>query len=90
MFRIINHRGCGKTSQLMTLAKTTNSAIACSNPNAMREKAKAYGLNEINFISYHDLFNKNYQGNVMIDELEIFTQKYLNCPLIGYSLTDED
>lgn len=90
MFRIINHRGCGKTNQLMTLAKSTNSAIACNNPNALREKARAYGFNDIKFISYNDLFNKNYQGDVMIDELEIFTQKYINCKLTGYSLTDED
>ena len=44
MFRIIDSRSSGKTSRLMLLAKETNSAIACSNPSAMRQKAYSYGI----------------------------------------------
>ena len=91
MYRIIDSRGTGKTSRLMLLAKETKSAIACMNPSAMIKKAYAYGITGINFISYSDLFNGEYEeDNVMIDELEIFIQNYIDCRLTGYSLTNED
>lgn len=90
MWRIIDSRGSGKTSRLMLLAKETNSAIACMNPNAMRQKAYSYGITGIDFISYSELFNGEYTGNVMIDELEEFAKHYIDCKLTGYSLTNED
>lgn len=90
MYRIIDSRGTGKTSRLMLLAKETNSAIACMNPSAMRQKAYAYGITGIDFISYSELFNREYEGNVMIDELELFIQNYIDCKLTGYTLTNED
>ena len=86
MYRIIDSRGTGKTSRLMLLAKETNSAIACMNPNAMRQKAYAYGITGIDFISYSELFNGEYEGNVMIDELEIFIQNYIDCKLTKNAL----
>ena len=69
MYRIVNGRGTGKTLQLMLLAKETGGAIACMNPSAMQQKAYAYGLTGIDFISYSDLFNHNYDNEkVLIDE----------------------
>ena len=90
MYRIIDSRGTGKTSRLMLLAKETGAAIACMNPSAMRQKAYSYGITGIEFISYSQLFNGEYEGDVMIDELETFVQNYIDCPLKGYSLTNED
>ena len=91
MYRIINGRGTGKTLQLMLLAKETGGAIACMNPSAMLQKAYAYGLTGIDFISYSDLFNHNYDNEkVLIDEIEIFVKHYTDAELIGYSLTNED
>ena len=75
MYRIIDSRGSGKTSRLMLLAKETNSAIACMNPSAMKTKAYAYGITGIDFISYSQLFNGEYEGNVMIDEMEEFIKE---------------
>ena len=49
MYRIIDGRGTGKTSRLMLLAKDTNSVIACANPYAFEQKAKAYGIIGIDF-----------------------------------------
>ena len=78
MYRIIDGRGSGKTSRLMLLAKETGAAIACSNPWAMAEKAKSYGIVGIDFISYEDLFNKDnftVRGRkILIDEIENFIQ----------------
>ena len=90
MYRIIDSRGSGKTSRLMLLAKETNSAIACMNPHAMRQKAYAYGITGIEFISYSQLFNGEYDGAVMIDEMEEFVKQYIDCKLTGYSLSNED
>ena len=90
MYRIIDSRSSGKTSRLMLLAKETNSAIACYNPPAMREKAYAYGITGIEFIPYSDLFNGYYDGNVLIDELEHFVTEFSDAKITGYSLTNED
>jgi len=40
MIRIIDERSTGKTSHLMLLAKEHNALFVCSNPSAMRYKAK--------------------------------------------------
>ena len=94
MYRIIDGRGSGKTSRLMLLAKETGAAIACSNPWAMAEKAKSYGIVGIDFISYEDLFNKDnftVRGRkILIDEIENFIQYQLPGKLIGYTLSNED
>ena len=93
MYRIIDGRGSGKTSRLMLLAKENNAIIACHNPYAMREKAKAYGIIGITFISYFDLMAKEEYKNekVLIDELELFVKYCVaNTEFMGYTLSVED
>ena len=89
MYRIIDNRGSGKTGRLMLLAKETNSAIACSNPLAMKQKAYAYGITGIDFISYDDLIH-GWDCNVMIDELEMFIKYATSAEVMGYTLSNED
>ena len=55
MYRIVDGRGTGKTSRLMLLAKDIGATIVCSNPHAMEQKAHAYGITGINFISMESL-----------------------------------
>lgn len=91
MIRIIDERGSGKTSRLMLLAKENNATFVCSNPNAMKVKAQAYGLKDINFISYHDFVTSYEEGNFVIDEIELFIQAIMgDNKLIAYSLTTGD
>lgn len=91
MYRIIDTRASGKTSRLMLLAKETGAKIACANPSAMRQKAYAYGITGIEFISYKDLFENGYEDyNVMIDEMEVFVSLFINGKLTGYTLSNED
>lgn len=92
MYRIIDNRCSGKTSRLMLLAKETGSKIACNNPGAMRQKAYAYGITGIDFISYGDLFNGaiDPDDKVMIDEIEILVRNYIDGHLTGYTLSEED
>ncbi len=89
MYRIIEGRAQGKTSRLMLLAKETGAKIACANPHAMAQKAYAYGITGIDFISYNDLF-QNKEDKVLIDEIENLVQNYTRGNLIGYTLTNED
>ena len=94
MYRIIDDRGTGKTSRLMLIAKENNALFVCSNPDAMRYKAKAYGIDGIEFISYGEFFHY-YKGqrNVkyVIDELENFLRStmFYSTELIGYTLSVE-
>lgn len=90
MYRIIEGRGTGKTSRLMLIAKETNAIFVCSNPPAMREKAKYYGIDGIQFVSYHDFVTNIYEGNYVVDELEGFLQAIMGKNnLLGYSISTE-
>ena len=94
MYRIIDDRGTGKTSRLMLIAKENNALFVCSNPDAMRYKARAYGIDGIEFISYGEFFH-DYRGqrNVkyVIDELENFLRStmFYSTELVGYTLSVE-
>ena len=91
MYRIIDSRSSGKTSRLMLLAKETGAKIACNNPIAMRQKANAYGITGIDFISYSELFGgKHLHDNILIDEIEVFVSRYIDGTFLGYTLSNED
>ena len=98
MYRIIDGRGTGKTGRLMLLAKETNGTIVCNNPRAMRDKAHAYGIIGVDFISYNDFLLGGVGtqvGTYYIDELESFLYA-VQCAagvkgvLNGYSLSEDD
>ena len=50
----------------MLLAKENNGYYICNNPYSMREKAKTYGITNINFISYEDYIKNNFNMNLNI------------------------
>ena len=89
MYRIIGNRSTGKTKALLELAKENRATVACKNPNAMRQKAYAYGFTGIDFISYEELFN-GFTGKVMIDEIEKSMKYFSDVDMVGYTLTNED
>ncbi len=76
MYRIIDGRSSGKTGRLMLLAKENEGTIVCSNPRAMAQKARSYGITGIDFISYSEFLTNpgTSIGNYYIDELEGFIQ----------------
>ena len=97
MYRIIDGRGTGKTSRLLLLAKENNGIVVCKNPDHMREKAYAYGLTGIDFISYQDFdrdVSESYEsGNtyskpVFIDELDNYL-KHLQFNIQGYTISED-
>lgn len=93
MNRIIDKRNTGKTSRLFLLAKENNGVIVCSNPKVMKEKAYAYGLVGIDFISYEQYLYQSpeaYDASkpIYIDELERLLTLY-DPQISGYSLSNE-
>lgn len=95
MYRIIDGRGTGKTSRLFLIAKENNATVVCSNPDAFRIKAYSYGITGLDFLSYDDLLNGNYQsgGKIVVDELAELARYAINSTgveFIGYSLSDEE
>lgn len=89
MYRIIGGRNCGKTKKLLEQAQETGAIVACSNPYAMAEKAKAYGLYGIDCIHYDNV--KDFPNkNILIDELELYANYITAGKLMGYTLSEED
>lgn len=95
MIKIIDAQGSGKTKKLMNIAKENNAIFVCANPKAMEQKAHAYGIIGLNFISYHDLIKEYYhksleEQNFVIDEIECFIEQTCapsNWNFIGYTDT---
>lgn len=57
----------------------------------MQEKAYAYGLTGIDFISWDELINNPHSyDKVVIDEMEEFIRYMINDKLVGYTLSNED
>jgi hypothetical protein len=90
MFQIIDKRGNGKTSRLMLLVKEKNGILVCSNPEAMKVKADAYGFHDLEIISYLEYIENvnSFHKPIFIDELEDFVKILSYCQLAGYSLTE--
>ena len=91
MYRIIDKQGTGKTSRLMLLAKENNGIMVCLNPTKAREKAHAYGMTGINFMSYVDYIvnDKAIDAPVYIDDIECFLSCLTCNTLSGYTLSEE-
>ena len=97
MYRIIDKKCSGKTSRLLLLAKENNGIVVCKNPEKMREKAHAYGLTGIEFVSYRDFdydvseayaSGSNYNQPVFIDELDEYL-KHLQFNIQGYTVSED-
>ena len=92
MYRIIDGRGTGKTSRLLTLAKDNNAILVCSNPRAMQYKAKSYGIDGVETISYGEFLNEHQDSHkqYVIDEIEKFMgMVYGEQTILGYTLSTE-
>ena len=92
MYRIIDGRGTGKTSRLLLLAKENNGVVVCINPTRIREKAYAYGLTGIDFMSYTEYITNSGKVDkpVYIDNLECFMNCLTRNNLSGFTLSNED
>lgn len=92
MYTFIGGRGTGKTYKLLEVANETKGVIICSNPRAMREKARSWGFTEIkDFLSYQEKESITMDTNSLyIDNLEKFIQEDMGWRLKGYTYTIEE
>ena len=93
MYRIIDKKCSGKTSRLLLLAKENNAIVVCQDPNHMKEKAYAYGITGLEFMSYigYDYevnhCNKKIDKPILIDVLDNFLKYESN--VIGYTISED-
>lgn len=64
-------RGTGKTMNLLRLAAENKATVVCEDPEAMIKRCYQYGLTGLKFITYKQFIDGEYQGRVVIDEVEM-------------------
>lgn len=92
MVKIIGKRNSGKTHRLMLIAQDQGAIFVCRNVNAMRQKANAYGITGITFVSYDDFIDDNIldvYAPVVIDEIGDLLNHLCRNPILGYNLSED-
>lgn len=91
MVRIIGTRGIGKTRKLLQEAHENNATVVCNNVKRYVEKAHAYGIVGLNFVSYDEYLSNFDDGDTlyMIDDVEDLL-KYLPGTVVGFSCNVEE
>lgn len=90
MHRIIREKSSGKTRELLELAREQGAIVICSNPQAMKEKALAYGITGVQYASYIEACNYYFSVDtpILIDELDEFL-KVFDKNVVGYSISED-
>lgn len=96
MYKIIDGRGTGKTTRLITLAKETEATIVARDPSYVRYKAERLGIFGIEVLSYEEfllLRSQKPEKQFLIDEIQTLAN-YLTSKtggrLLGYTFSDND
>lgn len=92
MYKEIGVKGNGKTRRLLEYASKNKSIVVCSMPKAMEEKAREYGIGNIECISYStflDVRHKLKGQTIVIDEIEGLLER-LSTDIVGYTLGVEE
>ena len=89
MYRFFGSRGCGKTRLLLEEANKVGGVIICSNPDAMRIKARSWGYDNVSFMSYSSAKNETIPKDTFIDEYEKFLRA-VQPNLKGYTYTIDE
>ena len=89
MFRFFGSRGCGKTRMLLEEANKVGGVIICSNPEAMRIKARSWGYDNVDFMSYTAAKTEPIPKDSFIDEYERFLLA-IQGQLKGYTHTIDE
>lgn len=91
MIKIIGTRGIGKTRKLLLEAQEKNATVVCSNVQRYVEKAHAYGIVGLNFMTYDEYLHSfdNEGTSYIIDDMEKLLN-YLPGNVIGFSCGVEE
>ena len=84
----IGENSSGKTRKMLEEAKESDAIVVCKHPIHMQNKANAYGLYGIKFVSY-DEFNDGsvYAEKVAIDEIGDFIKYIFGAELDAFTMT---
>lgn len=90
MFKIIDGRATGKTTQLVCLAKEFNYTIVSNNPKYVYSICNKLGIQGIEIISYRNFLNNSKYENkkYLIDDCSSFLRT-VNSNIVGYSDSKE-
>lgn len=90
MIRIIGTRGIGKTRKLLQEAMEKSATVVCNNVKRYAEKAHAYGIVGLNFVSYEEYLS-SFDDDIlyMVDDVEELL-KYLPGTVVGFSCNVEE
>lgn len=87
--------GTGKTKELLEAALQNNGMVLTTNKRALKEKARAYGLNDIDIVDWADLLYNDFDAtkplyvNKLDDAMEEYFKKDFGLKLVGYSVAME-
>ena len=87
--------GTGKTKELLMLAQAANGLVLTTNKRALQEKARAYGIPEIEIVDLHDLIYGNYTKDKTLyvhkldDVMEAYFSADFGLKLGAYSVAME-
>lgn len=87
---IIGENSSGKTRKMLEEAKNSGAIVVCKNPLRMQDKARNYGIYELEFISYDELNSDVICGvNIAVDEIGNFFEHCFGVKLDSFTMTVE-
>ena len=87
---IIGTDDCGKTRQMLEEAKKSGATVVCKHPIHMQSKANAYGLYDIEFMSYDEFNDGSVDAEkVAIDEIGDFIKYIYGAKIDSFTMTVE-
>ena len=85
---IIGNDDCGKTRKMLEEAKKSGATVVCKHPIHMQNKANAYGLPNLQFMSYDEFNDGSVDAEkVAIDEIGDFIAYIYGAKLDSFCFT---
>ena len=93
MYKIVNGKGTGKTKALLVKAHDDGAIVFCKDAESMIERARGYGLLNMDIRNYPTLLELNELWNsdskVYIHNIDDFLKFYFGNLVKGYTMTYE-
>lgn len=85
---IVGTNSSGKTRKMLEEASESGAIVVCKNPYSMANKANAYGIFNLEFVSYEDFLETNfYNEKIAIDELGDFMSACFDVDFDAFTMT---
>ena len=86
MIKVMREPGSGKTKELLEYCSKNNYIMVCKDPNAMLVKSEAYGIEDVEIISYiwYLLEGKKDKKYIIDDIDEFIAEMGFTSNIVGY------